>query len=128
MEVIEKSNIKYSYQKNKDQDLNPILELYRGKVYAYILKSFIFNCTENLGTKIFSIKKSYPRTITNLLSSWFFTLYSSYDFSDDSFFPSNFHNIDPLYDTLSDFTKYDANIQNKEEKIKIILDKKVLFL
>ncbi len=123
MEVIEKSNIKYSYQKNKDQDLNPILELYRGKVYAYILKSFIFNCTENLGTKIFSIKKSYPRTITNLLSSWFFTLYSSYDFSDDSFFPSNFHNIDPLYDTLSDFTKYDANIQNKEEKIKIILDK-----
>ena len=52
MEVIEKSSIKYSYQKNKYQDLNPILELYRGKVYAYILKSFIFNCTENLGTKM----------------------------------------------------------------------------
>ena len=93
MEVVEKENIKYSYKKNKDQELNPILELYRGKVYAFILKSFIFNCTENLGTKIFCIKKSYPRTITNLLSSWFFTLYSTYDFSEDPFFPNNYENV-----------------------------------
>ena len=117
MEIIEKENIKYSFKKNKEQELNPILELYRGKVYAYILKSFIFNCTENLGTKIFSIKKSYPRTITNLLSSWFFTLYSSYNFSEDPFFPSNYTNTEPLSDTLRDFVKYDTTIENVDEKI-----------
>lgn len=117
MEIIDKQHIKYSYKKNKEQELNPILELYRGKVYAYILKSFIFNCTDNLGSKIFSIKKSYPRTITNLLSSWFFTLYSTYDFSEDPFFPSNYENIKPLEDTLTDFAKYDPTIENVEEKI-----------
>ena len=70
---------------NMNEEISPILELFRGKVYANILKSFIYNCVNNLGTKIFSIKKSYPRTITNLLSSWFFTLYSDYDFSGDPF-------------------------------------------
>lgn len=120
MEVVEKENIKYSYKKNKDQELNPILELYRGKVYAFILKSFIFNCTENLGTKIFCIKKSYPRTITNLLSSWFFTLYSTYDFSEDPFFPNNYENVNPLVDTLMDFVKYDSTIENAEDIIKKI--------
>ena len=71
MEIIEKGNIIYSYLPIKTDELNPILELYRGKIYANILKSFIYSCINNLGTKIFSIKKSYPRTITNLLSSWF---------------------------------------------------------
>ena len=123
MEVLENDNIKYSFHKNVEKELNPILELYRGKVYAFILKSFIFNCTDNLGTKIFSIKKSYPRTITNLLSSWFFTLYSSYDFSEDSFFPNNFENTDCLVETLNDFTKYDPTIINRNEKIKNIIVK-----
>ena len=111
--TIEKSNT----------ELSPILELYRGKVYANILKSFIYNCITNLGTKIFSIKKSYPRTITNLLSSWFFTLYSEYDFNDDPFFPSNYHNVDSLIETLNDFTKYEKLVISKEEKINNILTK-----
>ena len=103
-------------------EISPILELYRGKVYANILKSFIYNCTNKLGTKIFSIKKSYPRTLTNLLSSWIFTLYSTYDFSGDPFFPNNYTNVDSLIETLNDFAKYDDIIISKEEKIKIILD------
>jgi len=100
----------YSNLTNSDSELSPILELYRGKVYATILKSFIYNSITNLGTKIFSVKKSYPRTLTNLLSSWFFTLYSDYDFKDDPFFPSNFSNTDSLRETLNDFTKYDSLI------------------
>ena len=103
-------------------EISPILELYRGKVYANILKSFIYNCTNNLGTKIFSIKKSYPRTLTNLLSSWIFTLYSTYDFSGDPFFPNNYTNVDSLIETLNDFAKYDDIIISKEDKIKMILD------
>ena len=106
---------------NSESEISPVLELYRGKVYAIILKSFIYTCITNLGTKIFSIKKSYPRTLTNLLSSWFFTLYSDYDFKDDPFFPSNFDNVDSLRETLNDFTKYDSLIMSKEEKINNIL-------
>lgn len=107
---------------SNNAEISPILELYRGKVYANILKSFIYNCTNNLGTKIFSIKKSYPRTLTNLLSSWIFTLYSTYDFSGDPFFPNNYTNVDSLIETLNDFAKYDDIIISKEEKIKMILD------
>tara|TARA_B100001287_G_C22638176_1_gene508704 strand:+ start:98 stop:1384 length:1287 start_codon:yes stop_codon:yes gene_type:complete len=107
---------------NMNEKISPILELYRGKVYANILKSFIYNCVNNLGTKIFSIKKSYPRTITNLLSSWFFTLYSDYDFSGDPFFPSNYENTNSLHTTLNDFVKYDETIEDKEEKINVILN------
>lgn len=122
MEIIEKENIKYSYSPINTDELNPILELYRGKIYANILKSFIFSCVNNLGTKIFSIKKSYPRTITNLLSSWFFTLYSTYDFSEDPFFPNNYKNTEPLRKTLLDFIKYDDSIVNYNNKIESILN------
>lgn len=122
MEIYKKENIKFSYSKFVFNELNPILELYRGKIYANILKSFIYNCTTNLGTKIFSIKKSYPRTITNLLSSWFFTLYSNYDFSEDPFFPNNYENIEPLKNTLLDFIKYDNTIIDSNQKINTILE------
>ena len=122
MEIIEKENITYSYLPIKTGELNPILELYRGKIYANILKTFIYSCINNLGTKIFSIKKSYPRTITNLLSSWFFTLYSTYDFTEDPFFPNNFKNITPLRKTLLDFIKYDDTIVDYETKIDTILN------
>ena len=122
MENIELEHIKFSFRKLETNELNPILELYRGKLYANILKSFIYNCTQNLNTKIFSVKKSYPRTITNLLSSWFFTLYSTYDFSEDSFFPNNYNNIEPLKSTLYDFIKYDKSIENHETAIDSILN------
>ena len=118
MEVIEKENIIYSYLPIKTEELNPILELYRGKIYANILKSFIYSCINNLGSKIFSIKKSYPRTITNLLSSWFFTLYS-YDFKEDPFFLVIL-NVNPLRKIY--WFKYDNTIVDYETKIDNILD------
>ena len=89
MYLIERNDTKYLYSPNNNSELNPILELYRGKMYISLLKLFIHVCIEHLGKKIFCIKKSFPRTITNLLASWFFTLYSEYDFSEDPFFPNN---------------------------------------
>ena len=102
---------------------SPILELYRGKCYNFIINTFIYLCISNFGKKIFTFKKSYPRTITNLLSSWFFILYSKYNFDQDPFFPSNYENTDPLKKTLIDFSKYDPTINDSELKINQILIK-----
>jgi phosphorylated CTD-interacting factor 1 len=106
--------------KNK-KSIDPILELYRGKIYCQIIKIFIHIVTQYLGTEIFSIKKSYPRTLTNLLSSWMFTLYAFGSNNDDEFFPDSFENIEPLKITLIDFCKYNENINNYEEIIDKIL-------
>jgi len=89
--------------------IDPILELYRGKIYCQIIKMFIHIVTEHLGTDIFSIKKSYPRTLTNLLSSWMFTLYAFSTNNNDPFFPDSFENILPLKITLLDFCKYNKD-------------------
>ena len=121
MYLIERNDTKYLYSPNNNSELNPILELYRGKMYISLLKLFIHVCIEHLGKKIFCIKKSFPRTITNLLASWFFTLYSEYDFSEDPFFPNNYKNIESLKSTLNDFIKYDPSIKDSEKKINNIL-------
>jgi hypothetical protein len=89
--------------------IDPILELYRGKIYCQIIKMFIHIVTEKLGTEIFSIKKSYPRTLTNLLSSWMFTLYAFDSNNNDPFFPDSFSNMVPLKITLLDFCKHNEN-------------------
>ena len=81
--------------KNKN-NIDPILELYRGKIYCQIIKMFIYIVIENLGTEIFSIKKSYPRTLTNLLSSWMFTLYAFGTNVNDPFFPDTFTDTLPF--------------------------------
>jgi len=104
--------------KNKSP-IDPILELYRGKIYCQIIKMFIHIVTQNLGTEIFSVKKSYPRTLTNLLSSWMFTLYAFESNNNDSFFPDFFKNSEPLKITLLDFCKYD----NKNKDYNLIVDK-----
>jgi len=104
--------------KNK-YTIDPILELYRGKIYCQIIKMFIHIVTENLGTDIFCVKKSFPRTLTNLLSSWMFTLYASQSNQIDPFFPDFFENTEPLKITLLDFCKYDENNKNYS----IIIDK-----
>jgi hypothetical protein len=118
------------------KNVDPILELYRGKIYCNILNNFIFICTKHLGKEIFSIKKSYQRTLTNLLSSWMFNLYSfsnldneNYDiiFNDkkynniivDSFIPTNYSDVSILKITLMDFCKYN----NDEKKYEEIIDK-----
>jgi len=100
--------------------IDPILELYRGKVYCQIIKMFIYIITEELGTEIFSIKKSYPRTLTNLLSSWMFTLYAFNSNNNDPFFPDSFKNTLPLKITLLDFCKYN---KNTNINYNIIIDK-----
>lgn len=118
--IITSKNV-ITYKANKECELNPIFELFRGKKYLFILKNFINNCTYGFGKTCFSFKKSYKRTLTNLLASWFFTLYLDYDFSDDSFFPSSCENTSLLDQTLRDFTSQNTNIENKDEKINTII-------
>jgi hypothetical protein len=98
-----------------------ILELYRGKIYCDILKYFINLVIHKLGTKIFSIKKTYPRTLTNLLSSWLFTLYSSTTNNLDPFFPDSFEDTSALRETLLNFCKYDLKLVDSNNIINIIL-------
>lgn len=113
--------------KNKN-DIDPILELYRGKIYCQIIKMFIHLITIALGTDIFSIKKSYPRTLTNLLSSWMFTLYAFELNNNDSFFPDSFKNINSLKITLLDFCKYKNNNENYSNIIDQILKEFIDYL
>ena len=101
--------------------LEPILELYKGKIFCYIVKTFINNCITNFGSKIFSIKKSSTRTITNLLSSWIFSLYIDYDFSGDYLLPTNYTNTLTLKETLFDLCKFDTTITDIDNKINIVL-------
>ena len=113
----------FSYKEQKSNNLEPLLEIYKGKLYSYLVKIFINDCVETLGTNIFSIKKSFSRTITNILSSWIFSLYIDYDFSGDYFFPSNYDNVKLLDTILTDLCKYDNNIINPKDKINSILTK-----
>ena len=118
--VFENNDLKFYYKENKATELNPLIELYRGKLYLSILKFFIGKCTEKFGTKIFSFKKSYFRTLTNLLSSWLFNLYSKYDFNGDPFLPSNFHDMECLKNTIKDYSKNIVSAEEFEKKINLI--------
>ena len=120
------SKIHLEYQvtsSNTDNLPSIILELYRGKLFCSIIKDFIGMSIDIFGTKIFSIKKSYPRTLTNLLSSWMFTLYASEDFnpSEDPFIPNNYQENDSLKNTLRDLIKYDESIADSENKIILLI-------
>ena len=96
-------------------------ELYRGDLYCNLLKNFTKSCLENLNESIFSHKKSANRTITNLLASWFFTLYQYYDFKDDPFFPTNYSYTNTLEKTLKDYCSL-SKIDCKEKINNIITD------
>ncbi len=110
-----------TYEELKLNEININKELYRGELYCDLLKNFIKSCLKNLGEKIFSHKKNYTRTITNMLSSWFFTLYQNYDYSDDPFFPSNHLENDFIIErTLLDYSSL-YNIQNINIKINNII-------
>ena len=113
--------------KNK-LNIDPILELYRGKIYCEIIKMFISIVTNNLGSDIFSIKKSYPRTLTNLLSSWMFILYSFETTINDPFFPDNFDNTLALKTTLLDFCKYDNKNKDYDTIVNKIINEFLLFI
>jgi hypothetical protein len=114
--------ISFTFKKNKDTILSPLLELYRGKVYIKILQSFIKNSIKCFGKEIFSVKKSCVRNLTNILSGWMFSLYSDYDFNGDPFLPNNYNNVNFLKIIFNDLIKFDKNIVNSDEKINFILD------
>lgn len=114
-------NLKFRNKKMNGKELEPLLEIYKGKLFSFLIKNFTRDCVNLLGTKIFSIKKSYSRTITNIFSSWMFSLYIDYDFSGDYFFPTNFQNTTALENILIDLCKYDDTIINPFEKINKIL-------
>ena len=121
MKEINNDNYKLLYNKKVTDKPNIILEIYKGKLYCNLLKNFIKVCNLNFNEKIFTLKKSFSRTLTNLLSSWFFSLYSKYDFTSDSFFPSNFHDTNLLEIILLDYCSVDKSITDKEQKIKNII-------
>ena len=119
MNHIETKNFELYYKDNINTEINLDKELFRGELYCHLLKSFTKSCLNNLNEKIFSHKKNYTRTITNLLASWFFTLYQEYDFLSDEFFPSNYKNNDELikkilkdYCSLDDVIDLDIKIDN----------------
>ena len=116
------NNIEFEYSLNFTKDTSIVLELYRGKLFCYIIKEFINKATVLFGTKIFSVKKSFPRTLTNLLSSWMFTLYASVNFDPtfDPFLPNNYTEIQSLINTLDDLVKYDENIKKPETLINLL--------
>ena len=93
---------------------------YRGKLYLNILK-FLFQMYEKFGTKYLVSKKSFYRTLTNLLSSWLFNLYSKYDFNGDSL-PSNFEDMECLKNTIRDYSKNTVTEEEFEYKINYIID------
>jgi len=119
------NQIELEYTCPQQQELDLILELYRGKLFCHIIKEFINDATKIFGTKIFSIKKSFPRTLTNLLSSWMFNLYASDNFNSliDPFLPNNYNEIDTLRCTLNDLVKYDDSLENADKLIDSLLVK-----
>ena len=70
----------YIESKYKDIDINIQMEIKRGVYYCILNNIFINSCVKNLGFHVFCNKKKYIRTISNLLSSWMFTLYSNYNY------------------------------------------------
>ena len=118
----ESEELKFTFKKNKNTILSPLLELYRGKVYINILKSFINNSINCFGKEIFSKKKSCVRNLTNILSGWMFSLYSKYNFANDSFLPNNFNEVNFLKTIFNDLIKFDKNIEDSDSKIDFILN------
>lgn len=120
MKQIETNDYKLLFSEKSNVLPDIILETYRGKIYCNLLKSFIISCVSRLDEKIFTNKKSFNRTVTNLLASWFFTLYSDYDFNDDAFFPTYPTCTDSLKNTLFHYCSI-HDIEHQEEKINNII-------
>jgi hypothetical protein len=122
MKEIKLNNNIVKYHKKIIKPINVILEIFKGKLYCTLLQNFINVCMKILPVNIFTNKKSVYRTLTNLYATWFFSLYSEYNYEDEYFFPSNNLNNTILYDILKDYCSIDDSIKNKEEIIKFIID------
>jgi hypothetical protein len=125
--LIKNEHFELNYKPSNINEININKELYRGELYCDLLKNFIKSCLKNLGEKTFSHKKNYTRTITNMLSSWLFTLYqndssnSNSDDIKDPFFPTNYLQNDFIIErTLLDYCSL-YNIQNINIKINNII-------
>ncbi len=117
----EPSHLIFKRWKQPIYQLEPLLEIYKGKLYINLLNQFITDCVNNFGKNIFSQKKPFVRTITNLLSTWMFNIYIDNTYKDDYFFSDNFSNTSVLENTIKDFCKYDIEIKDIDNKINIIL-------
>jgi hypothetical protein len=122
MNHIKNDNFELLYKALPLRDISISHEIYRGELYCELFKNFTKSCLDNLGEVVFSHKKNYIRTITNMLAGWFFTLYQSYDFVDDPFFPNNFMEHDYiLIRTLKDYSSI-HNIDEVDDKINYIIN------
>lgn len=121
---IETDLFKLSYNNMEDSNINLQLEIYRGELYCELLKRFTSSCLKNLDEPVFSHKKNYTRTITNMLASWFFTCYQKNDFVLDIFFPSNYLDNDIIIErVLVDYCSLHTDIiKNSDDKIKNIIN------
>jgi hypothetical protein len=122
MMKIKSKGLVYTFKENKNTIISPLLELYRGKSYSNILKSFINDSIKCFGKEIFSVKKSCIRTLTNILSGWMFSLYSDYNFNNDPFLPDNFNNTKFLKLIFNDLVKFDDKIKDAKIKIDYVLN------
>ena len=98
--------IKCKYLDFKSSLINPNIEIFRSDCLFKILSKFIDVVTKRLGIEIFSIKKNYIRTLTNIFSSWLFVQYSREDCIKDPILPSG-KQFDTLKITLIDMMKFD---------------------
>lgn len=104
------------YYSPVDFEINPYLEIKRAELLLKILNKFIQTLTHKLGMEVFSIKKNYIRTLTNMFSSWLFVQYSREDCLKDPILPSGNITDNTLKITLMDMMKYDFSIQESDRE------------
>ena len=111
----------FNYLINNNIDLNPILEIYRSKLFFNIQNFFINYQIKNFGYKSFQKKKNFSRTLTGIFSSWIFVQFSRSDCIDDCLIPSG--NIETeslsitLFNMIQDVNDDQDKILQKTKKI-----------
>ena len=108
--IIDNEYMKCEFFDYESECINPNIEIFRSKCLFKILTEFIEVVTKKLGIEIFSIKKNYIRTLTNIFSSWLFVQYAREDCIQDPIIPSGNITCDTLIITLIDMMKYDSAI------------------
>lgn len=108
--IIDNEYMKCEFFDYENACINPNIEIFRSQCLFKILTEFIEVVTKKLGIEIFSIKKNYIRTLTNIFSSWLFVQYTREDCIKDPIIPSGNITYDTLIVTLIDMMKYDSAI------------------
>ena len=115
------NEIEFKYLINNEctnDDISPILEIYRVKLFYNIQHYFINYQIKTFGYKSFQKKKNFTRTLTGIFSSWIFVQFSRNDCNKDPLIPSG--NID---NESLEVTLYNM-IQNPNDSEEIKLQKK----